>query len=196
VFGAAVIALVATACGAGNGDPGPTAHPDKVIADAPDLTIATGAARVVTGAPGIEASGTVVFATGDDALIVKGRATNQPPFGVTQPVAVVDLLRGVVKVRAYGGAEVQGEGTKRYEVDIDLAKAIAATPAERRADLHLLDGLLGKDAQLWADVFVDGKGRVRRVLLPVHTEMDRPYGADKHIPQLVSVDYSNFGSPR
>ena len=82
-----------------------------------------------------------------------------------EPAATLDLLRGVEAVRSYGGAEVQGIGTKRYEVDIDLAKAIAATPVERRADLHLLDGKLGDDKELWADVFVDTQGRVRRILL-------------------------------
>ena len=166
------------------------------MAAAPDVTVGTGTARVVGAAPNVTASGRVDFTTGADTLVPEGRAAEKPPFGVLHPAAVVDLLRGVVDVRAYGGAEVQGEGTKRYEVDIDLAKALAATPEERRADLRLLDGALGDDDLLWADVFIDGKGRVRRVLLPVRTEMDRPYGDDKRIPRLVSLDYSNFGSKR
>lgn len=187
--------LLTAAAGAcvGGGQPGPTAHPDKVVRNAPDITLAVGTSRVVGAAPGVTASGVVTFATGEDQLDVRGRHTADPPFGVTEPAAVLDLLRGVVRVKSFGGAEVQGIGTKRYEVDIDLAKAIAATPAERRADLHILDGRLGKDDELWADVFVDSRGRVRRVLLPVHTSMIRPYGADDRIPQLVSVDYSDFG---
>ncbi len=179
----------------GGGEPGPTAHPDTVVRKAPDITFATGAARVVGAAPGpVTATGSVDFATGADRLDVQPPQKSTPPFGVTEPAAVLDLLRGAVKVTSYGGAEVQGIGTKRYEVDIDLGKAIAATPAERRADLHTLDGRLGDDDALWADVFVDTHGRVRRVLLPVRTSMVRPYGDDDRIPQMVSVDYSSFGA--
>ena len=196
VVSALVLVLVATGCGTGGGDPGPTRRPELVVADAPDITMATRTARVVGAAPNVTARGRVDFATGADTLAPRGRAADNPPFGVLHPAAVVDLLRGVVDVRAYGGAEVQGEGTKRYEVDIDVAKALAATPEERRADLRLLEGALGDDNLLWADVFIDGNGRVRRVLLPVRTEMDRPYGDDKRIPRLVSVDYSTFGSNR
>jgi hypothetical protein len=177
----------------GRGDAGPSAHPDHVIRDAPDITFATGRARVMGAAPGVTATGRVTFETGEDALTVSPPRTDESPFGVQEPAAAIDLLRGVTAVRSYGGAEVQGIGTKRYEVDIDLAKAIAATPEARRGDLHLLDGKLGNDKELWADVFVDSAGRVRRIVLPVHTSMVRPYGDDKRIPQLVSVDYSDFG---
>jgi hypothetical protein len=180
----------------GNGDAGPTGKPDTVVAEAPTRTLAAQSAHVVGAAPNVTATGRVDFRSGVDALKVRGLNAAKPPFGVTQPAAVIDLLRGVVDVRAYGGAEVQGEGTKRYEVDIDLEKAIAATPEDRRADLHVLDGLVGDDEEVWADVFIDRAGLVRRVLLPVHTESARPYGDDKSIPQMVSVDYSDFGSAR
>ena len=178
----------------GNGQPGPTAHPAKVVRAAPDITLATHTAHVASAAPGVTATGRVAFASGRDALTVAPATVADPPFGVREPAAVLDMLRGVTTVRSYGGAEVQGIGTKRYEVNIDLAKAIAATPAQRRADLHLLDGKLGQDKELWADVFVDAQGRVRRVLLPVETSMIRPYGQDQREPALVSVDYSDFGS--
>ena len=135
-----------------------------------------------------------MFATGVARLDVQPPQKSAPPFGVTEPVAVLDLLRGVVHVRSYGGAEVQGIGTKRYEVDINLHKALAATPPVRRAQLQILQGRVGPDDQLWADVFVDSHGLVRRVLLPVHTDTIRPYGQDLTEPQLVSVDYSDFGA--
>jgi hypothetical protein len=190
------VALAATACN-GRGDAGPTGNPNAVVAKAPDITFATKNAHVEGAAPGVTASGRVNFATGGDDLTVRGRRKDGPPFGVTQPAAVVDLLRGVVRVRAYGGAEVQGEGTKRYEVDIDLFKAITSTPVgPRRIELHALDGLVGPDRKVWADVFIDKAGRVRRVLLPVHTQTTRPYGQSQIIPAEVSVDYSDFGGPR
>jgi hypothetical protein len=192
-----VVVLVATACKAGNGEPGPTGKPETVVRDAPDITFATKSAHVVTAAPPhFNATGKVTFASGLAKLALTPKSNKLPPFGVLEPVAVIDLLRGVVAVRSYGGAEVQGVGTKRYEVDIDLYQAIVSTPLERRGDLHLLDGRLGDDKKLWADVFVDAQGRVRRVLLPLHTDTIRPYGSDKHIPQLVSVDYSDFGGKK
>ena len=56
-------------------------------------------------------------------------------------------------------------------------------------------GTLGDDDELWADVFVDSQGRVRRMLLPgAHRRGIRPYGDDKRIPQLVSVDFFDFGA--
>lgn len=189
-----LVGFVAVGCGSDDANPGPTGSPATVVSAAPDVTFATGSARVVGAAPGISATGIVMFGEPVPALTVAGPKKDQAaPYGVLQPVAVLDLLRGVVAVRSYGGAEVQGIGTKRYEVDIDIAKASKATPVDRRADLHLLDGKLGDDNLLWADVFVDGAGRVRRILLPVHTDAERPYGEDKNIPRLVSVDYSDFG---
>ena len=167
---------------------------EPVVDNAADATMATGTARVTTTGPyvagernGRRSKRAPMIST------ISGRCKDNPPLGVTQPAAVLDLLRGVVNVRSYGGAEVQGIGTKRYEVDFDLRKAIAATPAARRADLQLLDGKLGDDGELWADVFVDSAGRVRRILLPVQHREDRPYGDDKRIPQLVSVDFFDFG---
>jgi hypothetical protein len=189
------VAFGAAACG-GGGDAGPTGRPDAVVAAAPDVTSGTKSAHVVGAAPGVTATGRVDFTTSGDTLTVRGQKRATPPFGVTQPAAMIDLLRGVVHVRSYGGAEVQGEGTKRYEVDIDVAKAVTAAEGPTREQLRLLDERVGADHQIWADVFVDGAGRVRRILIPVHTESDRPYGASQIIPQMVSVDYSDFGSSK
>lgn len=188
----ALCLLITAACG--RGEPGPTAHPDTVVAAAPDRTLATRSATVLGAAPGITAQGTVDFTSGVDKLTVSPPPKTEPPFGVIEPAAMLDLLRGVIEVSAYGGAEVQGIGTKRYQVDIDVAKAIAATPEARRADLRRLDNQLADNVDLWADVFVDSAGRVRRILLPVKTALARPYGDSKKIPQMVSVDFSNFGA--
>lgn len=178
----------------GGGDAGPVGKPETVIARAPDVTLATKSAHVETAGPETTGTGRVDFAAGADTLKIAGRNTTNPPFGITAPMAVIDLLRGVTKVRAYGGAEVQGDGTKRYEVDIDLSKAITATPAGPRRDaLHVLDGRLGPGNKLWADVFVDKQLRIRRVLIPFNTAMARPYGQSQVEPQEVSIDYSDFG---
>jgi hypothetical protein len=187
----AIALCVLAACS--KGDPGPSASPDVVVRAAPDATIASETAKVSATGPYAQASGTVTFATGTDTMTLTGRNTTNVPWGVEQPVAALDLLRGVVDVFAYGGAQVQGIGTKRYELVLNLDKALAATPAARRADLQLLEGKLGDDDEVWADVFVDSTGRVRRVLIPVKLDSERPHGDSKLIPQLVSVDYFDFG---
>lgn len=177
----------------GNGDPGPAASPTSVVRAAPDATLRAASAQVSTTGPYVQARGKVTFASGADSMALKGRDTKNVPWGVNEPAAALDLLRGAVDVYAYGGAQVQGRGTKRYELILDLDKAIAATPAERQADLRLLTGKVGDDGQVWADVFVDSQSRVRRILLPVATASERPHGDSKLIPQLVSVDFFNFG---
>lgn len=187
----AVVLVVLAACG--RGEPGPTAAPATVVRAAPDATLAAGSATVQSSGPYVSAEGTVEFASGRDDLKIAGRDTTSIPWGVTQPVAALDLLRGVVRIDAYGGSQVQGIGTKRYQLDVDLNTAIRATPENRRADLLLLEGKLGADNLLWVDVFVDSAGLVRRILLPVRTASERPYGDSKLIPQLVSVDFFDFG---
>lgn len=187
----AVALLALVACG--KGDPGPEDSPIAVVRAAPDTTVGAGSARVSTTGPYVQATGTVTFVSGRDTMALTGRNTQAVPWGVNEPVAALDLLRGVIDVFAYGGAQVQGIGTKRYELVLDLDKAMAATPAARQADLRLLDGRIGDDGEVWADVFVDSAGRVRRILLPVATESERPHGDSKRIPQLVSIDFFHFG---
>ncbi len=190
---AGALALLATAA-CGRGEPGPTAPAAQVVDAAPDATLAAGDATVESTGPYVSASGTVDFATGSDDLEVAGRDQRSIPWGVVQPVATLDLLRGVVDVRSYGGAQVQGIGTKRYNADVDIAKAIAATPQARRHDLRLLLGEVGGDGQLWLDVFIATDGRVRRILLPVELASDRPAFDSKKFPQLVSVDFFYDGT--
>lgn len=185
---ACALALVLLAA-CGRGEPGPTAPAAQVVDAAPDATLAAGDAKVESTGPYVNASGKVDFVTGVDELKVEGRDTKSVPWGVTQPVAALDLLRGVIDVASYGGAQVQGIGTKRYNADVDIDKAIAATPEARRADLRLLVGEVGEDGQLWLDVFIASDGRVRRILLPVELASDRPAFDSKKFPQLVSVDF-------
>lgn len=187
------LSLAAAACS--GGDAGPTGLPTDVIHRTPDVTMAGKTATVIGAAPGFEATGTVDFVTGADDLKVKesGRYGDPISFGVVEPAAALDLIRGATNIEAYGGSEVQGIGTKRYQIDIDLEKAIAATPPARHADLIGLRGKIGPNDTIWADVFVDRQGRVRRILYPVRVKEGRPYRDDDRIPKMVSVDYSDFG---
>lgn len=184
--------LLAALSACGNGEPGPTAAPDSVVAAAPDITFATTHATVATAAPGVTAKGRAFFADGRSRLTVAPPRA-ETPFGVLEPVAVVDLMRGVVTVRPYGGAEVQGIGTKRYELIIDVGRALTSTPVARRAPLEALHPQVGDDGTVWADMFVDSAGRIRRALVPVDLRSDRPHGDSKRIPEMVSVDFFEFG---
>lgn len=163
-----------------------------VVEEAPDATFAAGSATVASAAPGVTATGRASFATGVAKLTV-APAQARTPFGITEPIAVVDLLRGVVQVRPYGGSEVQGVGTKRYEIDIDVSHAIERTPLQRRAPLVRVAPRVGSDGRVWAVVFVDSDGRIRRTLVPVKLESERPAGHSKRIPEFVSVDFYEFG---
>lgn len=191
-----MLAFSALAGACAKGDAGPTAAPSEVIRATPDITLAEKTALVLGAAPGIEARGTVDFVSGADDLDVSntGEYDTTLPFGVAEPAAALDLLRGATTIEPYGGSEVQGIGTKRYQIDIDLQKAIAATPATRQRDLIGLKGKIGPNDTVWADVFVDTQGRVRRILFPVRIKEGRPYRDDKRIPKMVSVDYSDFGA--
>jgi len=191
-FSLAAAAALALGGACGRGEPGPTAAPSVVVAGAPDATFAAASATVSSAAPGVTATGRASFATGVANLKV-APARAPTPFGVTDPIAVVDLLRGVVDVRPYGGSEVQGIGTKRYELDIDVARAVEETPVGRRAPLEAVRPRVGADGRLWAVVFVDAQGRIRRTLVPVKLDSERPAGGDKHIPEFVSVDFYEFG---
>lgn len=190
------VSLTAAACG--GGDAGPTGVAVDVIRATPDVTLAGKTANVIGAAPGYEATGTVDFVTGVDDLKLKesGRYGDPISFGVIEPAAALDLIRGATNIEAYGGSEVQGIGTKRYQIDIDLEKAIAATPAARQTDLIGLRGKIGPNDTIWADVFVDKQGRVRRVLYPVRVKEGRPYRDDDRIPKMVSVDYFDFGGSK
>jgi hypothetical protein len=71
-------------------------------------------------------------------------------------------LRGAVKILPYGGQEVRGVATQRYSFLVDLNVAIAASPPADQPALQEAARAIGP-ILFPGDVWLDAKGRVRRV---------------------------------
>lgn len=190
MFSLAVLAALAGACGEGRtawrrGDP------EAVVRAAADRTLAAGGARFEASTRAEQRAGTVDF-DGPPPPAGRAPAADQPELA--DPAAVVDLVRGAVAVESYGGAAVRGASTFRYEAVVNVERAVRATPPARRARVEALARALGSPA-FYADVWVDGEGRLRRVQLPVEKTTERPAARSRAMPALVTVDFFDFDDP-
>ncbi|MDQ1375610.1 MAG: hypothetical protein QOJ09_2948 [Actinomycetota bacterium] len=138
-------------------------------------------------ASGVQSDGFVDLRTGTPRVTVKGHQQANP--FLTDPALAIDLVRGAVRVVTYGGVEVTGVGTIRYELDVDPAKAVAAAPAARR---DRLAGVLPASKPFYADVYIDTQGRIRRVLLPADLSVPRQYGKSQITNEEMTVDFFGF----
>ena len=193
VFLLVAVGLAGVACGSDRTG-GPRGEPQAVVEAAPDRTIAAGDAAFDATAPDAERKGQVSFA---------GHPTHSgPPAArsaaghpeLADPVSVVDLVRGALASVAYGGAAVRGTSTFRYETVINVERAVAETPPARKARMVAFARALGAPA-FYADVWIDGHGRLRRVQVPVEKTTERPPDRSKVLPRLVTVDFFDFGGP-
>lgn len=184
-----ITALTLAGCGSEDGA-GPTGEPAVVLDRAPGITLAEGRARVLAAGPGMESTGSLDLRTGTAKVTVKG-AGEASPF-LTDPALALDVVRGVVDIDPFGGLQARGVGTIMYEVDVDPAKALAATPASRRERL----AAVLPSTRFYADVFVDSQGRIRRVQLPVDLTTPRQYGDSKITNEEMTVDFYDFPSER
>ena len=184
-----ITALTLAGCGSEDGA-GPRGEPAAVLERAPAVTLAEGRARVLGAGPGMESNGSVDLRTGRAQVTVEG-AGDPSPF-LTDPTLALDLVRGVVAIDPFGGLQARGVGTIMYEVDVDPAKALAATPPDRRARL----AAVLPSTRFYADVFVDTQGRIRRVQLPVDLTTPRQYGDSKITNEEMTVDFYDFPSER
>lgn len=170
----------------------PDGTPVEVVGRAPDVTLATGRAEVVVSAPTLTASGEIDFATGEsDFVFEPDRPSAEARLELRDPRAVVDLVRGATEVVSYGGSEVRGASTLRYEVQLDPARAAARTPAERRDVIEDIAARRGQGT-IFADVFVDRFNRLRRVTIPVDYRDTRPMGRERRIVPQITVDFTAF----
>jgi hypothetical protein len=182
-----LVTVAGGACGSDRTG-GPRGEPAAVVAAAPDRTVAAGQARFEASAPGAVRSGEVRFQG-------EGPSGGQPPTGehpeLDDPGAMVDLVRGALAVESYGGALVRGASTFRYEAVINVEAAVVATPTARRAAMEAFAQRLDAPA-FYADIWVDGDGRLRRVQLPLEKTTERPEARSKRIPEFVTVDFFDF----
>jgi hypothetical protein len=111
------------------------------------------------------------------------------------------FLRGAVKVSPYGGQEVRGVSTFRYSLLVDLAVAIANSPAADRPALQAAADAIGP--VVWpADVWLDTSGRVRRLQMAenpfAHTTTTKAnllITQDGNYLALTNIEFFDFGTP-
>ena len=184
---ALLVALAAAACGADRTG-GLRGAPQEVVDAAPDRTLAAGAARFEASARDARREGTIDFADGSPGGPGDG-ATSYPELD--DPRSVVDLVRGAEQAESYGGAALRGVSTFRYEAVVNVARAVAESPPDRRAAMEGFARALGAPA-FYVDLWVDDDGRLRRVQLPVEKTTERPAARSKAMPALLTVDFFDF----
>ncbi len=185
-------ALLVAALGAcGGASAGPSGDPEAVVGAAADRTIQGATAQVEAAAPDASSSGRLRLSDPEARLHPTGPGAAKGYPELSHPLAVVDLVRGALEVVSYGGTAVRGTSTFRYETLIDVDLAIRSTSEARREALRgFADQLPAR--VFYADVWVDGEGRIRRVQLPVDKTLERPGSRDRRRPRLVTVDFFDY----
>lgn len=193
VMAATAVAALGS-CGEGRTG-GPRGEPTAVVRSAPDRTFAARSASLEASAADAQSTARVAFAAPPATFEVRGpgRASGwYPELG--DPLAMVDMVRGAVDVVSYGGVSLRGVSTFRYELVVNVERALVETPPERRDRVAALADRLGSPV-FYADVWVDGDGRLRRVQVPVDKASDRPGNRDRTMPALVTVDLFDYEPP-
>ena len=170
---------------------GSAGEPEVVVGAAPDRTIEQATARVEAAAPDASSAGRLRLSDAGARLQPSGPGPDHHYPELSQPLAVVDLVRGAMHMVSYGGTAVRGVSTFRYETLIDVDRAIRSTPEARREALRAFADRLSARS-FYADVWVDGQGRIRRVQLPVEKTAQRPGSRDRRKPKLVTVDLFDY----
>ena len=111
----------------------------------------------------------------------------------------VAALAGATHVETYGGAEVRGASTIRYHLILDLqraADAVATSGGAPAVAAELRDAAVAGAARFPADVWIDGRGRVRRLQLPADpTATSTTVSADNVPIGVLTIDLFDFGVP-
>jgi hypothetical protein len=88
-------------------------------------------------------------------------------IGQSDPKGSLDALRGVNgSVKRVRSESVRGTRTTRYRVTVDAQQAIDNAPEEQRSEVRNSVQALGSSS-IPADVWIDGKGRLRKVRLRI-----------------------------
>lgn len=110
-------------------------------------------------------------------------------IGQSDPNGSLDALRGVTgDVKRVATESIRGTRTTRYRVTIDVEKAVANAPEERRDEVRRGVGSLGSGT-IPADVWIDSKGRLRKEKLSVAGPSTRNNKGS------ISFEYFDLGAP-
>jgi hypothetical protein len=98
-------------------------------------------------------------------------------IGQSDPNGSLDAVRGAKgDVKRVGSENVRGTRTTRFRVSIDAEQAVNSAPEEQRDEVRNSIGALGSRT-IPADVWVDGKGRLRKVRLGVAASASKTKGS-------------------
>ncbi|MBA3655062.1 MAG: hypothetical protein H0W70_12820 [Actinobacteria bacterium] len=158
---------------------GPRGDPTAIVSGAADRTVAARSAKVTVGTPTATADGSVDFTTGQAKMRVAPRSAPEPEL--TGPLLALDVVRAAVSVRPFGGAEVRGASTIKYELDVAPSPEL----------LERLGGGLRGDT-FYADVAIDARRRIRRVTIPIDLNERRPSDRNKILAKLITIDFYDF----
>jgi hypothetical protein len=152
-----------------------------VVAAAPDKTLRAVRASVEAATSDTTGTGWVDLARRTVHVSVAGRQAGRAPVLLSDPLLAVEVLRGATNVVEYGGVEVRGASTIRYQFDVDPTKAVLGA---------LVTGLRGRT--FYADAWIDGQGRVRQVLVPADVNETRPRRRSARVPQVITVQFFDY----
>jgi hypothetical protein len=108
-------------------------------------------------------------------------------IGQSDPNGSLDALKGAKgDVKRVGSEKVRGTSTMRYRVAIDAEQAVNSAPEEQRDEVRNSIAALGSRT-IPADVWVDGKGRLRKVRLRVAASASKTKGS-------VAFEYFDLGA--
>jgi hypothetical protein len=151
------------------------------VAAAPDITLRAVRASVEAATSDTTSTGSVDFGPRTARMTPAGRQADRAPVLLTDPLLAVEVLRGATNVVEYGGVEVRGASTIRYQFDVDPTHATLGS---------LVAGL--RRPTFYADAWIDGQGRVRQVLVPADINETRPVRRSSRVPQVITVQFFDY----
>jgi len=107
-------------------------------------------------------------------------------IGQSDPKSAVGALRGATNVKRVGNEEVRGTRTTRYRVTIDAQQAVDNAPEDQLDEVRNSVMALGSDSTP-ADVWIDAKGRLRKIRLHVAASPSTAKGT-------VAFEYFDLGA--
>lgn len=189
---ALAMALVLAACGSDRTG-GPTGAPTDVVRGAPERTLAAAAVSVEASAPDAQSAARLAPGAPHADLEARGPGAAAGYPELADPLGLVDLVRGAVDVVSYGGQPIRGVSTFRYEVVVNVERALAVAPPARQPATRAMAERVGSSS-FYADVWVDNDGRLRRIQVPVAKTAVRPEAHVKVPPAVVTVDLFDYAA--
>lgn len=160
---------------------GPRGTPDAVVGGAAAATFRAGRADVEAATSVTTSTGWVDLTHRQAHVSVAGRDAAAAPVLLRDPLLAIELLRGATQIEEYGGVEMRGASTIRYQFEVDPGRASLG---------DLVAGL--RRPTFYGDVWIDAQGRVRQVLIPLDINETRPVRNSSRVPQVVTVQLFNY----